>query len=170
MTTTWPTEEEEEVEQLVIWCEVNNLILNVDKTKEGVHITDDLTWSVNSASLVKRAQLHLHFLRGYLWTLALDPRCSHKPSWTEPVEALASICCGPSSWLLPEIYGEEKHEVEKTETQGTLTNSDEHNVYLPSTKLQASYIKQFEICEQREFSVVSGPPAVYICRITGGNP
>ncbi|KAI3374115.1 hypothetical protein L3Q82_005930 [Scortum barcoo] len=71
----------EEVEQLVRWCEGNNLILNVDvKTKEiivdfrkiqpshapllinnsavevvsstrflGVHITDDLTWSVNSA-------------------------------------------------------------------------------------------------------------------------
>ncbi|KAI3357423.1 hypothetical protein L3Q82_015858, partial [Scortum barcoo] len=74
----------EEVEQLVRWCEGNNLILNVDKTKEiivdfrkiqpshapllinnsavevvsstkflGVHITDDLTWSVNSASLVQ---------------------------------------------------------------------------------------------------------------------
>ncbi|KAI3369842.1 hypothetical protein L3Q82_024428 [Scortum barcoo] len=84
----------EEVEQLVRWCEGNNLILNVDKTKEiivdfrkiqpshapllinnsavevvsstkflGVHITDDLTWSVNSASLVKRAQQRLHFLR-----------------------------------------------------------------------------------------------------------
>ncbi|KAI3366460.1 hypothetical protein L3Q82_000594 [Scortum barcoo] len=84
----------EEVEQLVRWCEGNNLILNADKTKEiivdfrkiqpshapllinnsavevvsstkflGVHITDDLTWSVNSASLVKKAQQRLHFLR-----------------------------------------------------------------------------------------------------------
>ncbi|KAI3353613.1 hypothetical protein L3Q82_004815 [Scortum barcoo] len=84
----------EEVEQLVRWCEGNNLILNVDKTKEiivdfrkiqpshapllinnsavevvsssrffGEQIADDLTWSVNSASLVKRAQQRLHFLR-----------------------------------------------------------------------------------------------------------
>ena len=84
----------EEVEQLVDWWKVNNLILNVDKTKEiivdfrknqpshapllinntvvevvystkflGVHIPDTLTWSVNTASLVKRAQQRLHFLR-----------------------------------------------------------------------------------------------------------
>ncbi|KAI3360698.1 hypothetical protein L3Q82_012843 [Scortum barcoo] len=85
----------EEVEQLVRWCEGNNVILNVDKTKEitvdfrkiqpshapllinnsavevvsstkflGVHITDDLTVVGElSASLVKRAQQRLHFLR-----------------------------------------------------------------------------------------------------------
>lgn len=37
---------------------------------------------------------------------AFDPWCSDKPSWTEPVEALVSICCGPPSWLLPQICGE----------------------------------------------------------------
>ena len=77
----------EEVEQLVGWYSKNNLILNVDKTKEiivdfrkkqpshtpllinntavvvvsstnnlGLHITDNLTWSVNTAALVKKAQ------------------------------------------------------------------------------------------------------------------
>ncbi|KAF7665898.1 hypothetical protein LDENG_00128220 [Lucifuga dentata] len=84
----------EEVEQLVDWCNLNNLVLNVDKTKEiivdfrriqrshtpllinnsaveavssikflGVQITDNLTWSLNTAALVKRAQQRLHFLR-----------------------------------------------------------------------------------------------------------
>ena len=74
----------EEVEQLVGWCSINNLILNVDKTKYiifdcrkkqpshtpllinktavevvsstnflGVHIADNLSWSVNTAALVK---------------------------------------------------------------------------------------------------------------------
>ncbi|KAI3361701.1 hypothetical protein L3Q82_002059 [Scortum barcoo] len=42
----------------------NSAVEVVSSTKFlGVHITDDLTWSVNSASLVKRAQQHLHFLR-----------------------------------------------------------------------------------------------------------
>ena len=70
------------------WCSKNNLILNeiiVDFTKKqpshaplhqqqfcgdgqqhqvpGVHITDNLTWSVNTAALVKKAQQCLHFLR-----------------------------------------------------------------------------------------------------------
>ncbi|KAM4532184.1 uncharacterized protein V3H82_026049 [Fundulus diaphanus] len=74
----------EEVEQLVGWCRENSLILNVEKTKEiivdfrknqphhapllinkflGVHIMDNLTWSVNTTSLVKRAQKRLYFLR-----------------------------------------------------------------------------------------------------------
>ncbi|KAF7647085.1 hypothetical protein LDENG_00177670 [Lucifuga dentata] len=84
----------EEVEQLVNWCSRNNLLLNVDKTKEiivdfrkkqpshtplhinnsavevvestkflGVHITDTLTWTKNTGSLVKKAQQRLHFLR-----------------------------------------------------------------------------------------------------------
>ena len=29
----------------------------------GVHITDDLTWTINTKSLVKKAQTRLHFLR-----------------------------------------------------------------------------------------------------------
>ncbi|KAI3374190.1 hypothetical protein L3Q82_006052 [Scortum barcoo] len=42
----------------------NSAVEVVSSTKFlGVHITDDLTWSVNSASLVKRAQQRLHFLR-----------------------------------------------------------------------------------------------------------
>ena len=84
----------EEVLQLINWCDINNLHLNVNKTKEitvdfrknckphtpltikgsavesvkstkflGVHITDDLTWTTNTTSLVKKAQQRLHFLR-----------------------------------------------------------------------------------------------------------
>lgn len=45
-------------------------------------------------------------LQKHLQTSAFDPWCFHKPSWTEPVEASASICCGPPSWLIPEICGE----------------------------------------------------------------
>ncbi|KAK1785701.1 hypothetical protein P4O66_019042, partial [Electrophorus voltai] len=84
----------EEVRELVSWCKVNNLYLNVDQTKEmvvdfrrarrdhsplainsssveigknikflGVHIAENLTWSLNTSSITKRAQQHLYFLR-----------------------------------------------------------------------------------------------------------
>ena len=76
----------EEIEQLICWCSKNNLILNMDKTKEifvdfrkkqpshtpllinntavevvssnkflGVRITDNLSWSLNTAALVKKS-------------------------------------------------------------------------------------------------------------------
>ena len=65
-----------EVASQVSWCEDSNLILNTDKMKEvvvdmrrsrgdlighctsgswGVHISDDLTWSLNTTQLVKRS-------------------------------------------------------------------------------------------------------------------
>ena len=81
------------MEQLVGWCIKNNLSLNIDETKEmivdfrskadysllyisssavekvsstqflGVHITEDLSWSLNTTHLVKKAQQRMHFLR-----------------------------------------------------------------------------------------------------------
>uniref|UniRef100_A0A3B1JXT7 Reverse transcriptase domain-containing protein n=1 Tax=Astyanax mexicanus TaxID=7994 RepID=A0A3B1JXT7_ASTMX len=84
----------EEVQRLTDWCTVNNLHLNVDKTKEmvvdfrraqhthsplnidgcsveivkstkflGVHLADNLTWTLNTSSTAKKAQQHLYFLR-----------------------------------------------------------------------------------------------------------
>ncbi|KAI5109546.1 gastrula zinc finger protein XlCGF28.1-like, partial [Silurus meridionalis] len=91
----------QEVKNLERWCQENNLLLNVSKTKElimdfstkrersyqplnicgtpvervdsfrylGVHITQDLswsynlTWSLNTSSITKKAQQHLYFLR-----------------------------------------------------------------------------------------------------------
>ncbi|KAK1806963.1 hypothetical protein P4O66_005446, partial [Electrophorus voltai] len=84
----------EEVQELVIWYKVNNLYLNVDKTKEmvvdfrrarqdhsplaikgssveivknakfvGVHLAENLTWTMNTSSITKRAQQRLYFLR-----------------------------------------------------------------------------------------------------------
>ncbi len=83
-----------EVSHLAGWCRVNNLSLNVEKTKEivvdfrkvhtqhapltingatverasstkflGVHITEDLSWTNNTAALAKKAQQCLYFLR-----------------------------------------------------------------------------------------------------------
>ncbi|KAM9834751.1 tectonic-2 isoform 19-T24 [Syngnathus typhle] len=83
-----------EVDLLATWCRDNNLLLNVDKTKEivvdfrkghtqnlpltidgavvervssakflGVHISEDLSWSTNTASLTKKAQRRLYFLQ-----------------------------------------------------------------------------------------------------------
>ncbi len=83
-----------EVSRLAGWCRVNNLSLNVEKTKEivvdfrrvhtqhapltingvtverasstkflGVHITEDLSWTNNTAALAKKAQQRLYFLR-----------------------------------------------------------------------------------------------------------
>ncbi|XP_049573464.1 ribonuclease P protein subunit p29 isoform X1 [Syngnathus scovelli] len=77
-----------EVDLLTAWCRDNNLLLNVNKTKEivvdfrkghtqhlpltidgavvervsstkflGVHISEDLSWSANTASLAKKAQV-----------------------------------------------------------------------------------------------------------------
>ncbi len=83
-----------EVSRLAGWCRVNNLSLNVEKTKEivvdfrkvhtqhapltingatverasstkflGVHITEDLSWTNNTAALAKKSQQRLYFLR-----------------------------------------------------------------------------------------------------------
>ena len=80
----------EEVRALGVWCQENNLTLNVNKTKEmivdfrkqhrehppihidervvsfkflGVHITDKLNWSTHTDSVVKKAQQRLFNLR-----------------------------------------------------------------------------------------------------------
>ncbi|KAI5619892.1 hypothetical protein C0J50_20542 [Silurus asotus] len=81
----------EEVQRLTAWCGANNLTLNVDKTKEmvvdfrrtqsdhspliidgssvestkflGVHLVDNLTWSLNTSSITKKAQQRLYFLK-----------------------------------------------------------------------------------------------------------
>ncbi|KAK1800211.1 hypothetical protein P4O66_000259 [Electrophorus voltai] len=111
----------EEVQELVSWCEVNNLYLNVDKTKEmivdfrrarrdhsplaingssveivknikflGVHIAENLTWTLNTSSITKRAQQRLYFL----WKL----REAHLPSpilttfYRGTVESILSSC------------------------------------------------------------------------------
>lgn len=79
----------DELKHLVDWCKVNNLILIVDETEEvivdfrkstpllindstvgvvsskkflGVQVTDNLTLSLNTTSLVKKAQQRMHFL------------------------------------------------------------------------------------------------------------
>ena len=86
----------EEVNRLVDWCKVNKLSLNVDKIKElvvdfrshtnhsllnidgssveivkstkflGVHLTENLTWSLNTSSIAKKAQQRLYFLRRHI--------------------------------------------------------------------------------------------------------
>ena len=84
----------EEVRDLAVWCQDNNLSLNVNKTKEmivdyrkkrtehtpilidgavveqvesfkflGVHITNKLTWSKHTKTVVKRARQNLFPLR-----------------------------------------------------------------------------------------------------------
>ncbi|KAI4899970.1 hypothetical protein NFI96_015157 [Prochilodus magdalenae] len=82
----------DELQRLMDWCRTNNLSLNVDKSKEmvvdrrvrgdhaplnisgsvveivqstkflGVHITDNLMWSLNTSSIAKKAQQRLYFL------------------------------------------------------------------------------------------------------------
>ncbi|KAK1806958.1 hypothetical protein P4O66_005440 [Electrophorus voltai] len=108
----------EEVRELVSWCKVNNLYLNIDKTKEmvvdfrrarrdhsplaingssveivkflGVHIAENLTWTLNTSSITKRAQQHLYFLRKL--------REAHLPSpilttfYRGTVESIPSSC------------------------------------------------------------------------------
>jgi hypothetical protein len=75
---------------MALWCQDNNLSLNVSKTKElivdfrkqhgtdprqwdcsresgfkflSVHINEDLIWTSTTITLIKRAQQHLYFLR-----------------------------------------------------------------------------------------------------------
>ena len=51
-----------EVRDLTVWCQDNTLSLNVSKTKEltlsfkflGVHITNELSWSKHSKTVMKR--------------------------------------------------------------------------------------------------------------------
>ena len=44
---------------------INNTVVEVVSSTKflGVHITDNLNWSVNTASLARRAQRHMYFLR-----------------------------------------------------------------------------------------------------------
>ncbi|KAK1790075.1 hypothetical protein P4O66_002229 [Electrophorus voltai] len=101
----------EEVRELVSWCKVNNLHLNVDKTKEmvvdfrrarrdhsplaingfsveiiknikflGVHLAENLTWTLNTSSITKRAHQRLFFLRKL--------REAHLPSSLPSIEVL----------------------------------------------------------------------------------
>ncbi|KAK3519981.1 hypothetical protein QTP70_010107 [Hemibagrus guttatus] len=65
----------EEIQSLSVWCSMNNRTLNAMKTKEsevehvssfkflGVHISEDLSWHLNTSTLVRKAQQHLYFLR-----------------------------------------------------------------------------------------------------------
>ncbi|KAI3372152.1 hypothetical protein L3Q82_007008 [Scortum barcoo] len=89
LTTTSPTTGRR-WKHLEGWCRQNNLCINVKKTKEmivdrhlppplyvggtavevvssfrylGVHISDDLTWSNNTSSLIRKAHQRLYFLR-----------------------------------------------------------------------------------------------------------
>ncbi|KAK3539456.1 hypothetical protein QTP70_008511 [Hemibagrus guttatus] len=56
----------EEVQWLTAWCKANNLF-NMEIVKStkflGVHLAEDLTWSLNTSSNTKKAQQHLYFLR-----------------------------------------------------------------------------------------------------------
>eukprot|EP00061_Rhincodon_typus_P015448 g43128.t1 len=54
-----------EIEGLVMWCNENNLSLDVGKTKEliRVTITDNLSWTSHVDVVVKNAQKCLFFLR-----------------------------------------------------------------------------------------------------------
>ncbi|KAI4901016.1 hypothetical protein NFI96_010353 [Prochilodus magdalenae] len=74
----------EEVRLFTEWCAANNLSLNVSKTKEliigfrrgerthkqvssfkflGLYLVEDLTWTLNTSHIVRKAQQYLHFLR-----------------------------------------------------------------------------------------------------------
>ena len=79
----------EEVQHLTAWCANNTLALNTKKSKElimdyrksnhgtdgtdvegvtsfkflGVHISEDLSWTLNTSTLIKKAHQHLFFLR-----------------------------------------------------------------------------------------------------------
>ena len=91
----------EVVRDLVVWCQDNNLSLNVIKTKEmivdyrkkrtehivveqvesfkflGVHITNKLSWSKHTKTVVKRARQGLFPLRG-LKRLYMGPQILKK--------------------------------------------------------------------------------------------
>ncbi|KAI3375710.1 hypothetical protein L3Q82_004015 [Scortum barcoo] len=98
------TDYQSEVSCLALWCEHNNLSLNVEKTKEivvdfkrtrpqhapltingatvervnstkflDVHVTEDLSWTINTTSLAKKANQRLYFLRKLRKARALSP-------------------------------------------------------------------------------------------------
>ena len=55
----------EEVRDLAVWCQDNNLSLNVIKSFKflGVHITDELPWSKHTKTVLKRVRQCLFPLR-----------------------------------------------------------------------------------------------------------
>ncbi len=114
-----------EVSRLAGWCRVNNLSLNVEKTKEivvdfrrvhtqsapltingvtverasstkflGVHITEDLSWTNNTAALAKKAQQRLYFLRKLRRARARPPSCALSTEAPSRASWLAASLCG----------------------------------------------------------------------------
>ena len=86
----------EEIRDLAVWCQDNNLSLNVSKTKElivdyrkrralQVHITNKLSWTKHSKTVVKRAPQHL-FSPRRLTKLSWVPKSS-KSSTSAPSRA-----------------------------------------------------------------------------------
>ncbi|KAK1788502.1 hypothetical protein P4O66_016924 [Electrophorus voltai] len=83
----------EEVRELVSWCKVNNLS-SVEIVKNikflGVHIAENLTWTLNTSSITKTAQQRLYFLQKL--------REAHLPSpilttfYRSTVESILSSC------------------------------------------------------------------------------
>ncbi|KAK1788983.1 hypothetical protein P4O66_015878, partial [Electrophorus voltai] len=63
----------QEIKHLENWCQENNLLLNVSKTKTvervdsfrylGVHVSQDLSWALHTNSLAKKARQRLYHLR-----------------------------------------------------------------------------------------------------------
>ncbi|KAK1806307.1 hypothetical protein P4O66_000186 [Electrophorus voltai] len=62
----------EEIKHLENWCQQNNLLLNISKTRELIvdcskkqerHYQPDLSWSRHTNSLAKKARQHLYHLR-----------------------------------------------------------------------------------------------------------
>lgn len=116
----------EEVHLLINWCDINNLQHKVHITKEvtvdfgkkhtpsaikgiavefvkttkflSVNITDDLTWSTNTTSIIKKAQWLLHF---HWWVMRADrpflPNHLLQRWWAEhpcqqPLSLLHDLC------------------------------------------------------------------------------
>ncbi|KAK3523851.1 hypothetical protein QTP70_010462 [Hemibagrus guttatus] len=51
----------EEVQRLTAWCKANNQSLKIVKSTK--FLAEDLTWSMNTSSITKKAQQRLYFLR-----------------------------------------------------------------------------------------------------------
>ncbi|KAK0155720.1 hypothetical protein N1851_001785 [Merluccius polli] len=126
------------VEELVDWCRANNLCINVGKTKEmverphppsppplfirgatvemvstckylGLHISNDLTWANNTASIIKKAHQHLYFLRRLKW------------AGLSTAVLTSFYCCVVERILRPSPHNNQQHYHEGPHPPGTQT-------------------------------------------------
>ncbi|KAK1791996.1 hypothetical protein P4O66_001780 [Electrophorus voltai] len=149
----------EEIKHLENWCQENNLLLNISKTKElivdcrqkqqrhyqpvrikgtTVHISQDLSWSRHTNSLAKKARQRLYHLR-----CLRDIRLLSKMLWNFYTCTIESILTGNITIWFGNSTKQDRQALQR------VVHSAEHITHMEITDLQTIYHKSFQTKARR---------------------